>query len=364
MITTTVTPEHTGVLFLGRKGEKDAREFVFDLSNWVREMVPTGIPIGEVILLVLRPRERTPYRATVTASGTDLVWVPQPEDLAKTGEGSIELQLVTPNGAILKSAIIRTRTEGCLGDSEGPAPEDQPGWFRQVLDGTKEVLTAAEEVARSAELAETSAEQAEDFAKRAEAAAEDAESGVFIAEYGKTPYADIKKAYDEGKAIFCLSAQSSFYKYYAPLSEVYTYGNTQYFVFTRWDQPIIYEYRVYSYGNWSAYSTNLNSEYARVNHTHAPEDIGALPALGESINDPERSIDDLTLTKCYMCGNTVINKGLKGDLPWKASFLLKVEDFTGTGTRAIQTAYRNVSTNPARKWRLWNGTVWSAWVDG
>lgn len=360
MITTTVTPEHTGVLFLGRKGEKDARKFVFNMSNWIREMVSAGAPIGEVILLVLRPRERTPYRATVTVSGTDLVWVPQPEDLAKTGEGSIELQMITPGGAILKSAIIHTRAEGCLGDSEGPAPEDQPGWFRQVLDGTREVLAAAEEVARSAELAETSAEQAEDFAKRAEAAAEDAESGVFIAEYGKTPYADVKKAYDEGKTIFFRVAQGTYYKYYAVLAKVYTYGNTQYFVFVRVDGTTIYEYRVYSSGSWSSSTTGLSS----ANHTHAPEDIGALPALGEGINDPERSIDDLTLTKCYMCGNTVINKGLKGDLPWKASFLLKVEDFTGTGTRAIQTAYKNVSTKPARKWRLWNGTYWSAWVDG
>lgn len=196
MISTTVTPEHTGVLFLGRKGEKDAREFVFDLSNWVLEMVTTGAPIGEVILLVLRPRERTPYRATVTASGTDLVWVPQPEDLAKTGEGSIELQLVTPNGAILKSAIIRTRTEGCLGDSEGPAPEDQPGWFRQVLANTETVRQSAKEALAAAVKAEAAAEEA------SQAAATTSTEVVFV-DFGTVAGATILQAFESGKTVIC-----------------------------------------------------------------------------------------------------------------------------------------------------------------
>ena len=336
MITTTVTPEHTGVLFLGRKGEKDARKFVFDMSNWIREMVSAGAPIGEVILLVLRPRERTPYRATVTVSGTDLVWVPQPEDLAKTGEGSIELQMITPGGAILKSAIIHTRAEGCLGDSEGPAPEDQPGWFRQVLENTEDVLEAAKD--------------AEAAAKRAEAAAEDAESGVLIAEYGVTPNAELREAWADGRTIVCKNGE-----YVYTLESVRQSGT--WFNFVSIYDHIIRRCHCAAHGYWTEDSYDIIREIT-------PERIGALPALGESISDPETNIDELTLTKCYLCGASVIKKGLKGDLPFDSSFLLKVDDYTGDGRRAIQTATKNSSTSPVQKWRLWNGNVWSAWQEG
>lgn len=188
---------------------------------------------------------------------------------------------------------------------------------------------------------------------------------VFIAEYGETSYEDVKKAWDEGKLIVCHKAEYSGGNY-AILSEAYTgtSGNYKYFRFVTMNNSYYSVYTIYSDNDWFVSTSYWHDRFANKNHTHTPESIGAIPSLGESISNPETNIDDLRLTKCYFCGATVIKNGLKGDLPFTSSHFLKVEDFTGTGTRAIQTAYKNNSIKPERKWRLWNGTVWSPWQNG
>lgn len=193
------------------------------------------------------------------------------------------------------------------------------------------------------------------------------DGGIFVAEYGKTPYADIKAAWDKGKAIVCRNTSgSTYYKYCAGLHDVFisTTAVRSYFTFVATDGVNIRTYKIFSDNYWSAYNGSFSNNYASKDHTHTPEDIGAIPAVGESISDPEVNIDDLTLTKCYMCGSTVVKKGLKGDLPFNASFFLEVKDFTGIGTRAKQIATLNNTKNPLERKRLWNGTVWSAWQDG
>lgn len=351
MITTTVTPEYTGVLFLGRKGEENARQFIFDVKYWVSDFNIPSDDGYEIRLLVKRPRERTAYPATLLHEGSFAwVWKPQPADFAKAGEGEIELQFVMAEDTVMKSAVIRTKSEGCIGDSEGPVPEDQPGWFQQVLDSTEEVQASAEQVLAVAKTVAPNAARAEEAAKRAEEAADSAESGVFIAEYGVTPNAELREAWADGKTIVC---RKDIYVY--TLVSV-TQGGT-WFNFVYIYDGIISRVHCTASGYWNETSYGITSGIT-------PEDIGAISAIGESIADPETNIDDLRLTKCYLCGSTVIKNGLKGDLPWKSSFLLKAEDFTGTGTRAVQTAYKNHNTNTGRKWRLWNGHGWSAWQNG
>jgi len=355
MITTKVSLENPGVLFLGRRGEKNARQFVFDVNRWAEDLLQDKLDSYHYRLLVLRPREKTPYAAETTLNGEGLVWVPQPADFAKSGEGSIEIQFVSDAGAVLKSALIRTRSEGCIGDSEGPVPEDHPGWYKRVLG-------AVEDSARAAQSAEQSAGKAAEV------------SNVFVAEYGKTSFAEVKKAWEEGKAIVC-HVSNNYGGYCAGLSYVYlgTSGTTNYFEFVRVEtahsEKKLVTYEVYAWisnpsnSGWSQSTTDLDSTYADKDHTHTPESIGAISALGESISDPETNIDALVLTKNYLCGATVIKNGLKGDLPFPGSFLLKVEDFTGDGRRSKQTALRNNVKNPQQKWRYWNGTAWSAWID-
>jgi hypothetical protein len=354
MITTTVTPEYTGVLFLGRKGEENARQFIFDVKDWVSDFNIPSDDGYEIRLLVKRPRERTAYPATLLHEGFfTWVWKPQSADFAKAGEGEIELQFVMAEDTVMKSAVIRTKSEGCIGDSEGPVPEDQPGWFQQVLDSTEEVQASAEQVLAVAETVAPNAARAEEAAKRAEEAADSAESGVFVAEYGKTPNAELTEAWEAGKYIVCKDNEFSGSVY--PLCHVMSDGT--YFTFNIPDIDGI----AYCSSNSSGWNKGTFAyDYSNI----TPESIGAISAGGESISSPETNIDDLRLTKCYLCGSTVIKNGLKGDLPWKSSFLLKVEDFYGDGSRVVQTAYKNHTTNTGRQWRLWNGHEWSAWQDG
>lgn len=310
MITVKVSLENPGVLFLGRRGEKNARKFVLDAQSW-----SAGFPQGEYRLLILRPGEATPYLAKTEVTEAGLVYIPQPEDIAICGEGSMELQLCTGE-TILKSARMGTVCESALGDSEAAYPTHAPGWFHRVLEAV--------------------------------------EGRTFVAVYGVTTLSQLQKAWQEGCALVCRKDTAC-----ASMS----YAGKNALEFSLFEHPIIYNYRVTEAG-WMTYTINLASRYAGTDHTHTPEAVGAVPALGESIIDPEVSIDDLTMTKCYLCGATVISRGLGGNLPFDTSFFLKVEDFAGTGTRAIQTAVLNSTNTPQRKWRLWNGSKWSAWQEG
>lgn len=184
--------------------------------------------------------------------------------------------------------------------------------------------------------------------------------GIFVAEYNKTTYAELQKAWSDGKYIVVNHSGSLYALWYVDKS---------YFAFQRPQNINVYYCKCTSSNVWTIYSNNYTAGNHASKHSKdgsdpiTPADIGAVDALGESIGDPNVNIDELTLTKCYLCGSTVISKGLKGDLPFTSSFLLKVEDFTGTGTRSIQTAIRNVTTKAERKWRLWNGHLWSQWWD-
>lgn len=330
MIETRVSLDFGGVLDLGRPGETQARVFIFDLTPWM-DSFATG---GKVTLLARRPWEDASYPCVLSVDGKTAVWTVLSEDVALPGYGSAELRYEV-DGKVILSTIWKTAIGESLVDAMGPVPDPAQPWVNLVLAA----------------------------ADRAEQAAEDAEEacGTLVAEYGKTSWDDICAALADGKYIVVNKTGWTYGLYYATATSIYFSYATNASV-----------ERVYItsgnkwYTSYSGYTPKSHAGSHGVGGTDeiTPEMIGALPALGESIADPETNIDDLRLTKCYLCGATVIKNGLKGDLPFTSSYFLKVEDFTGTGTRAIQTAYKNHLTNTGRKWRLWNGHGWSAWQEG
>ena len=330
-------------LYLGHQGENLARELEFDLSEWMSEYGE-----GTAQLLHQRPGEDSLYPAKVEMTGDKLLWRLTNADTAISGFGFCELQYLI-NDVVVKSKIYKTRTVPSLdGDmTETPAPER--GWMKDVFDAEANAKESADKAKEAAEQAKKAAEQAEESCD------------IFVAEYGKTTWDELKTAYNAGKYIVVNKNGAVYGLYRADSSTI------------EFRQP---EPNTSPYCSCTSANKWTNGYYSSGVSIHAsnhatggrdpitPESIGAISAVGESIADPEINIDDLTLTKCYLCGSTVIKKGLQGDLPWTSSFLLKVEDFRGDGGRAIQTAYKNSSTKPERKWRLWTGDVWSPWQIG
>lgn len=350
MITTTVTPEYTGVLFLGRRGEENARQFIFDVKDWVSDFSIPSDDGYEIRMLVKRPRERTAYPATLLHEGSFAwVWKPQPADFAKTGEGEIELQFVMAEDTVMKSAVIRTKSEGCIGDSEGPVPEDQPGWFRQVLDSTNAVLENVESV-------QANADRAEDAAKRAEQAAENADGGVFVAEYNKTTFEEVKKAWDEGKTIVCRS-ESGNYTQEAVLAEVYLYPSYQYFRFFRMTASYYVEtYTVSSYvsGSWSRSTYALAPRY----HTHFPEDCGAMPSYKRALAEYE-SMDDYNIPGIFTVSKAAAPT--VDNAPFERSYAFQFTPGNSANTLGKQEAWVHSQSNPEYAKRVKGATGWSAW---
>ena len=343
MITTKVNLDFAGILDLGYQGENDARSFVFDVYEWMEHFQPGG----SVRLLALRPGEIDSYPCVLEVDGNLAEWVVGLADMAIPGNGQVELQYAVGD-TIVKSKRFRTSIGASIADPSGEVPKPQEPWVQQVLDA---------------------AERAAKFAKEAGEAC-----NIFVAEYGVTTYAELKAAYAAGKFLvaICKNAPQPSgitVDICACLDSVredrvtFTYSSSNHnSVFVCKESGWSYEYYLLIDKYAAKYHATEHSKDGSDPIT--PESIGAIPALGESIADPETNIDELTLTKCYLCGSTVIKNGLQGNLPFASSFLLKVDDYTGDGRRAIQTATKNNSTNPVQKWRLWNGSVWSPWQEG
>ena len=331
MIETKISLDYEGVLELGRAGEEEARCFIFDLTDWMEHFAEGG----KVSLLARRSWEQASYPCSIATDGNTAVWTVRSGDVAVPGKnGCVELRYEV-GGSVVLSKVWLTEVGESLVDPSGPAPDPARPWVDEVLQAAERAESAAGEAAEAC--------------------------GIFVAEYGKTSWDNICAALADGKYIVVEKNGWMYGMYYATATNIYFSYASNASV-----ERVYISSSNYWYSSFSGYTPKSHAQSHGVGGTDeiTPEMIGAIPSLGESISDPEINIDELTLTKCYLCGKTVIANGLKGDLPFTSSHMLKVEDFTGSGTRAIQTAYRNSWAKPERKWRLWNGTVWSAWQEG
>jgi len=178
MITETITANDSAYLLdIGRQGEREARQIVFDLS-WMAE----NFGDGTAALLHQRSQDGLPYQVDAVQDGNTLTWTVTDTDTAFVGYGKAEIRW-TVGDALAKTVIYKTRVaESITGDTEIPDPYQS--WYDAMVEAVgQEAEQKAEVVAREAavdavsgyvEQASASAESASESAQSAQASAESA----------------------------------------------------------------------------------------------------------------------------------------------------------------------------------------------
>ena len=178
MITETITANDSAYLLdIGRQGEREARQIVFDLS-WMAE----NFGDGTAALLHQRSQDGLPYQVDAVQDGNTLTWTVTDTDTAFVGYGKAEIRW-TVGDVLAKTVIYKTRVaESITGDVTVPDPYQS--WYDAMVETVgQEAEQKAEAVAREAavdavsgyvEQASASAESASESAQSAQASSESA----------------------------------------------------------------------------------------------------------------------------------------------------------------------------------------------
>ena len=130
MVTVNITVTDEAVqpeIYLGRQGEKQAREIVFDLSA-LREKYGTGT----ATLYHQRSKDPAPYLIAET-TGTTMTWTVSETDTVYAGIGYCEFRYTFGTEGLSKSTMFATNVKGSLsGDVIIPAALQ--AWYDALID--------------------------------------------------------------------------------------------------------------------------------------------------------------------------------------------------------------------------------------
>lgn len=133
---------------LGHRGENEAREIIFDLTDYISTYGP-----GTARLLHQRDGDPAPYIVQAVQDEATLTWTVTDEDNAAPGTGKAELQW-TVNNVLAKSDIWRTKTTVALDDGATAPPTGAEGWYQQLIayiDSLKGAGVSEEQIAAAVE---------------------------------------------------------------------------------------------------------------------------------------------------------------------------------------------------------------------
>lgn len=143
------TYAHPGaVVTLGRRGENNARQVVFDLSAW-----SAVYGAGTAQLVAQRAGDVSPYPVSIEQTDTAAVWTVNSADTAVVGDGKVEL-LYTVDDVVVKSEVWATSVLESLSDDTTEPPESSAGWVEQVLAAGAQAVGAAAAAEQAAARAE------------------------------------------------------------------------------------------------------------------------------------------------------------------------------------------------------------------
>lgn len=169
--------------FIGRVGENDSREIVFDCADAL-----TQFPGASIVCVIRRACDTKPYSAPLTEDGSSRILPLSAVENAAAGQIMIELRAVS-NDTILKSAMFSGRIAESL-QGEGDRPGNP---VRDVLDRVdstlqsatetqKKLLSALDGVDTAVDGANTAAENAQAVADTVQAKLD---NGDFVGPPGK-----------------------------------------------------------------------------------------------------------------------------------------------------------------------------------
>lgn len=153
----TVKVENCKTLFIGRRGENEVTEVVFDFSEW-QEQFGAGV----IDLYVKRNLDVDAYPVVLSVDGTVATWLVTAADTDVVGNGKIEF-VYTVNEKVAKSAVFPFFVGEDIGESSPEPPEHYQSWLEQLTELGAETQANAQAAAQSAsEAAESAAQVAED----------------------------------------------------------------------------------------------------------------------------------------------------------------------------------------------------------
>lgn len=166
----TVKVENCKTLFIGRRGENEVTEVVFDFSEW-----QTEFGNGVIDLFVKRNGDSAAYPVVLSVDGTVATWIVTDADTAVVGSGKIEF-VYTVDQKVAKSAIFPFYVGEDIGQASSEPPDPYESWIETLTELGTETQANAQAAAQSASDAADSAASASESAGQAEDSAEDAEA--------------------------------------------------------------------------------------------------------------------------------------------------------------------------------------------
>lgn len=123
-------------IYLGRVGENDATQVIFDISYMVNKFGE-----GTVSLIAQREGDTDPYPCVIERSGNKVTWKITNADNARAGKGSCELRYMVGD-TIAKSEVWETIVWESLGEHGDSVPEPYQSWVDQVLEAASKIGSA------------------------------------------------------------------------------------------------------------------------------------------------------------------------------------------------------------------------------
>ena len=143
MRTITVTVKEAAdwtLIGIGRRGEDNATEVVFDISA-----LQDKFGSGTVLLMVRRHNDTNAYPAVITQEGQMVHWVITSVETAKVGVGYCELWYYVDD-VLAKTIVYKIRVVNDLVNIEAETPDPYETWLDRIAEmgaGATAAATAA-----------------------------------------------------------------------------------------------------------------------------------------------------------------------------------------------------------------------------
>lgn len=149
-------------IVIGRRGENEATEVVFDVSALV-----STYGDGTAVLLAKRPNDTTAYPVTVEQDGSTVTWTVSDTDTAYRGSGECELFWYVDN-TLAKSVVYGTVIGKDIGEATEEPPDAYESWVEQLTTLGATTAQNATDAAQSASDAAASAAEITGMTAQAE----------------------------------------------------------------------------------------------------------------------------------------------------------------------------------------------------
>lgn len=208
--------------FIGRVGENDSREIVFDCADAL-----TQFPGASIVCVIKRACDTKPYSAALTDEGYNRILPLSAVENAVAGQIMIELRAVS-NDTILKSAMFSGRIAESL-QGEGDRPGNPASDMLNRIDSTlqsaaetqKKLLIALDGVDTAVDGANTAAENAQAVADTVQAKLD---NGDFVGPKGDTGATGPQGAPGSDASVTLENIQSALG--YTPVKDVQVAGSS------------------------------------------------------------------------------------------------------------------------------------------